>query len=95
MLDFYADWCVSCKEMENLTFTDARIKAALANTVLLQVDVTANDAADKAMLKRFGLFGPPGIIFFDGAGAEIAGSRVIGYQNAQRFLKTLELASAP
>lgn len=89
MLDFYADWCVSCKEMEKLTFTDARIKAALANTVLLQVDVTANDAADKAMLKRFGLFGPPGIIFFDGAGAEIAGSRVIGYQNPDKFSASL------
>ena len=90
MLDFYADWCVSCKEMEKLTFVDPQVQARLANTVLLQVDVTANDADDKAMLKRFGLFGPPGIIFFDKGGKEIADSRVIGYQNAQKFLGSLE-----
>ena len=90
MLDFYADWCVSCKEMEKLTFVDPQVQAKLANTVLLQVDVTANDAHDKAMLKRFGLFGPPGIIFFDRNGAEIADSRVIGYQNASKFLVSLE-----
>ncbi|MES2015139.1 MAG: protein-disulfide reductase DsbD [Pseudomonadota bacterium] len=89
LLDFYADWCVSCKEMEKLTFIDARIKAQLANTLLLQVDVTANDGDDKAMLKRFGLFGPPGIILFDGAGAEIVGSRVIGYQDADKFSVSL------
>lgn len=90
MLDFYADWCVSCKEMEKLTFVDPQVQAKLANTVLLQVDVTANDADDKAMLKRFGLFGPPGIIFFDASGKEIADSRVIGYQNAAKFLVSLE-----
>jgi thiol:disulfide interchange protein DsbD len=90
MLDFYADWCVSCKEMEKLTFVDPAVQAKLANTVLLQVDVTANDAADKAMLKRFGLFGPPGIIFFDRSGKEIPDSRVIGYQNAAKFLNSLQ-----
>jgi thiol:disulfide interchange protein DsbD len=90
MLDFYADWCVSCKEMEKLTFVDPAVQAKLANTVLLQVDVTANDADDKAMLKRFGLFGPPGIIFFDRSGKEIADSRVIGYQNAAKFLNSLQ-----
>ena len=90
MLDFYADWCVSCKEMEKFTFVDPKVQARLANTVLLQVDVTANDAADKAMLKRFGLFGPPGIILFDGEGKEIADSRVIGYQNAEKFLNSLQ-----
>ena len=89
MLDFYADWCVSCKEMEKLTFTDAGIKARLADTILLQVDVTANDAHDKAMLKRFGLFGPPGIILFDGQGAEIADSRVVGYQDPVKFAASL------
>ncbi|MDQ1832101.1 protein-disulfide reductase DsbD [Massilia scottii] len=89
MLDFYADWCVSCKEMEKLTFVDARVKQQLAGTLLLQVDVTANDADDKAMLKRFGLFGPPGIILFDKQGQEIAGSRVIGYQNADKFTVSL------
>lgn len=90
MLDFYADWCVSCKEMEKFTFVDSRVQEKLAGTVLLQVDVTANDAADKAMLKRFGLFGPPGIILFDGQGREIADSRVIGFQNAEKFLGSLE-----
>jgi thiol:disulfide interchange protein DsbD len=89
MLDFYADWCVSCKEMEKLTFVDPAVKARLANTVLLQVDVTANDADDRAMLKRFGLFGPPGIILFDKQGREIPDSRVIGYQDANKFLGSL------
>jgi thiol:disulfide interchange protein DsbD len=89
MLDFYADWCVSCKEMEKLTFVDPAVKARLANTLLLQVDVTANDAHDRALLKRFGLFGPPGIILFDRAGQEIADGRVIGYQDSQKFLASL------
>jgi thiol:disulfide interchange protein DsbD len=89
MLDFYADWCVSCKEMEKLTFVDPAVKARLAHTVLLQVDVTANDADDRAMLKRFGLFGPPGIILFDRQGKEIPDSRVIGYQNANKFIASL------
>ena len=89
MLDFYADWCVSCKEMEKLTFTDPRIQAQFADMVLLQADVTANNGGDRALLKRFGLFGPPGIIFFDPAGKEIAGRRVIGYQNAGKFLASL------
>ena len=95
MLDFYADWCVSCKEMEALTFSDARVKPKLGAMLLLQVDVTANSAEHKALLKRFSLFGPPGIIFFDAQGREIKGLRVIGYQNAERFLKTLDLAGAP
>jgi thiol:disulfide interchange protein DsbD len=89
LLDFYADWCVSCKEMEKLTFVDPAVKARLANTVLLQVDVTANDADDRAMLKRFGLFGPPGIIMFDKRGTEIPDSRVIGYQDTNKFLGSL------
>jgi thioredoxin:protein disulfide reductase len=88
MLDFYADWCTSCKEMEKLTFSDAKIKAALANTVLLQADVTANNDDDQALLKRFGLFGPPGIIFFDKSGAEIK-TRVIGYKNVVDFAAVL------
>jgi thioredoxin:protein disulfide reductase len=95
MLDFYADWCVSCKEMEAFTFTDAKVRATLDGMLLLQVDVTANSEADRALLKRFSLFGPPGIVFFDAQGREIKGLRVIGYQNAERFLKTLSLATAP
>jgi thioredoxin:protein disulfide reductase len=95
MLDFYADWCVSCKEMEALTFSDARVKPKMDGMLLLQADVTGNSAEHKALLKRFQLFGPPGIIFFDAQGRELQGLRVIGYQNAERFLKTLELAGAP
>ena len=89
MLDFYADWCVSCIEMEKLTFVDERVQAKLNNTLLLQVDVTANDEADKAMLKRFTLFGPPAIILFDNKGQEIADGRVIGYQAPDKFLTSL------
>lgn len=92
MLDFYADWCISCKEMENLTFADAHIQAQFADMVLLQADVTANSADDKALLKRFNLFGPPGIIFFDKDGREMPSARVIGYQNADRFAASLERA---
>lgn len=89
MLDFYADWCVSCKEMEKLTFSEPQVKRSLEKMLLLQVDVTANNIDDKALLKRFGLFGPPGIIFFDRQGQEIVGGRVIGYQNAEKFLRSL------
>ena len=95
MLDFYADWCVSCKEMEHFTFSDPRVKRELDTMLLLQVDVTANTAEHKALLKRFSLFGPPGIIFFDAQGSEVKGLRVIGYQNADRFLKTLSLLRSP
>jgi thiol:disulfide interchange protein DsbD len=95
MLDFYADWCVSCKEMEAYTFSDPRVRATLEGVILLQADVTANSEADRALLKRFALFGPPGIIFFDAQGREIKGLRVIGYQDAERFLKTLSRATAP
>ncbi|MBA3595994.1 MAG: protein-disulfide reductase DsbD [Methylibium sp.] len=90
MLDFYADWCVSCKEMEHLTFSDPRVKARLDQLLLLQADVTRNSPADRALLKRFGLFGPPGILFFDVQGRELASQRVIGYQNAERFLRSLD-----
>lgn len=89
MLDFYADWCVSCKEMEKLTFSDPQVKAELANMVLLQADVTGNNVDDKGLLKRFGLFGPPGIIFFNKEGAEVSAGRVIGYQDVTKFLKSI------
>jgi len=91
MLDFYADWCTSCKEMERFTFSDAQVQARLKDAVLLQVDVTANSADDKALLKRFGLFGPPGIIFFDRTGRETA-YRVVGYEPAEKFLQSLDKA---
>ncbi|QGZ62535.1 protein-disulfide reductase DsbD [Paraburkholderia acidisoli] len=88
MLDFYADWCVSCKEMEKFTFSDPRVQARLKQLGLLRADVTANDTNDQALLKRFGLFGPPGIIFFDTKGHEVL--RVVGYENAERFLARLD-----
>ena len=88
MLDFYADWCVSCKEMEKLTFSDARVQARLAQLNLLRADVTANNTNDQILLKRFKLFGPPGIIFFDAQGNEVA--RVVGYESADTFLKSLD-----
>jgi thioredoxin:protein disulfide reductase len=93
MLDFYADWCVSCKEMEHLTFSDPRVRARLAQLNLLRADVTANNPDDQALLKRFRLFGPPGIIFFDGQGKEVV--RVVGYESADKFLKSLDKLSAP
>ena len=92
MLDFYADWCISCKEMERFTFTDPAVQKKLAGALLLKADVTANNPQDRELLKRFQLFGPPGTIFFDAQGREIADARVIGYQNSQRFLQTLSRA---
>jgi thiol:disulfide interchange protein DsbD len=89
MLDFYADWCVACKELEQLTFSDTKIQQLLANTTLLQVDVTANTEEDKALLKRFVLFGPPGIVFFDGHGKLISSVKTVGFQNVARFTATL------
>jgi thiol:disulfide interchange protein DsbD len=92
MLDFYADWCASCKEMERFTFSDPQVRARLAGMTLLRADVTANNAGDKALLKRYRLFGPPGIVFFDAGGREVQGLRVIGYQPPERFLQSLALA---
>lgn len=94
MLDFYADWCVSCKEMERYTFTDPAVQSRLAGMVKIQADVTANTAEHKALLKRFRLFGPPGIVFFDPAGREIPGVRVIGFQPAGKFAAVLDQALA-
>ena len=85
MLDFYADWCISCKEMEHGTFTDSGVIESLKNTVLLQADVTPNDDKDKALLKRFGLFGPPGILFFDKNSKENLPYRIVGEMKAKPF----------
>lgn len=93
MLDFYADWCISCKEMEKFTFTDPAVQAQFAGMLLLQADVSANNADDKALLKRFRLFGPPGIIFFDRQGRENQCVRVIGYQKASKFSQSLVRAN--
>jgi len=91
LLDFFADWCVTCKEMEAFTFTDGAVRKRLDEMVKLQVDVTANLAEHKALLRRYGLFGPPGIVFFDRQGNEIKGLRVVGFQNAAKFAATLDL----
>jgi thiol:disulfide interchange protein DsbD len=88
MLDFYADWCVSCKEMEHFTFSDPKVQARLHNMVLLQADVTDNTDADKALLKRFSLFGPPGLIFWNGAGIQ-SDYKVIGFEKADKFLASI------
>jgi thiol:disulfide interchange protein DsbD len=90
MLDFYADWCVSCIEMERFTFSDPQVAARMARFQLVQADVTKNDADARALLKRFQLFGPPGIMFFDAHGKLIADARVVGFQNAREFSATLD-----
>ncbi|HEX6929795.1 MAG TPA: protein-disulfide reductase DsbD [Gammaproteobacteria bacterium] len=92
MLDFYADWCISCKEMERYTFTDPAVRKALSDAVLLQADVTANDAADQALLARFGLYGPPGIIFFDRNGEELTNMDVVGFMPAEEFAAHVNMA---
>jgi thiol:disulfide interchange protein DsbD len=90
LLDFYADWCVSCKEMERFTFSDPAVRARLEQMVTLQADVTAGNSEHAELLKRFRLFGPPGIVFFDRAGREIHGLRVVGFQPADRFADVLD-----
>jgi thioredoxin:protein disulfide reductase len=92
MLDFYADWCVSCKEMERFTFADPAVQRRLAGALLLRADVTANNAEDRALLRRFHLFGPPGMIFFDAGGREIGAARTVGFQKTSKFLDTLQSA---
>jgi thiol:disulfide interchange protein DsbD len=89
MLDFYADWCVACKELEEFTFSDAGVKAALKYAVVIQADVTANSPEEVALLNRFKLFGPPGIVFFNKSGKEISPLKVIGYQAPEDFIKVL------
>lgn len=92
MLDFYADWCVACKEFARFTFSDARVQARLRDVALLQADVTANSAEDKALLKRFNLFGPPGIIFYNAQGQEQSAARVVGFEEADPFIQSMERA---
>lgn len=91
MFDFYADWCISCKEMEAFTFTDERVKGLLKNAVLVQADVTANDSDDQALLKEFSLFGPPAILFYNTNGEEVSRARVVGFMNADKFSEHLSL----
>lgn len=92
MLDFYADWCVSCKEMEKYTFPDPGVQSALANAVLLQADVTANDEADKALMTRFEIYGPPTIAFYGADGVERKDFRLVGFVPAERFREHVRAA---
>jgi len=92
MLDFYADWCVSCKEMEALTFADPAVQNALAGVMLLQADVTPNDDLDTELYKHFGIIGPPSIMFFDKDGHELKNHRVVGYMPAEQFSKHIKRA---
>ena len=89
LLDFYADWCISCKEMEINTFANPEVANQLKQMVLLQADVTANSAENQALLKRFGLFGPPGILIFNQNSEEQKDQRVIGYMPPQRFIERI------
>ena len=90
MLDFYADWCISCKEMEAFTFSDGGVQKSLDNFVILQADVTKNDEQDKALLKELGLFGPPAILFYDPSGNELRNYRVVGFMDAGKFSSHIE-----
>lgn len=93
MLDFYADWCSSCKELDEITFKDPAVIQSLNNYVLVRVDVTADSDSEKALTKRFNLFGPPAMIFFDESGKSIQGADLVGYKDPQSFIthiKTLE-----
>lgn len=95
MLDFYADWCVSCKEMEQFTFTDAGVAQKMQQMTLLQIDLTDNSSEHQALLKRFGLVGPPAILFFDANGDERRGLRVVGFMKASPFAQQLSKALSP
>ncbi|HLQ11851.1 MAG TPA: protein-disulfide reductase DsbD [Steroidobacteraceae bacterium] len=95
MLDFYADWCVSCKEMEHDTFSDPAVSAAMGRMTLLRADVTANDENDRALLQRFGIFGPPTIAFYGADGTERRQYRVVGYMKSSAFLEVLARVAAP
>jgi len=95
MLDFYADWCVSCKEMEKYTFTDPAVQAALGHAILLRADVTQNDADDQALLGHFGIYGPPTIAFYGPDGSERRSFRVVGYMKSRDFASVVRLAFAP
>lgn len=91
ILDFYADWCVSCKEMEAFTFTDPEVSKRMKKAILLQADVTPNDEQDKALLRKFGIFGPPAIMFYNPNGVEVSNARVVGFMPAKKFSDHLDL----
>ncbi|MEJ2400891.1 MAG: thioredoxin family protein, partial [Xanthomonadales bacterium] len=90
MLDFYADWCIECKRMERNTFPEPGVAALMDQLTLLQADVTANDAVDQALMRRFGVIGPPAILFFDRAGREMEAYRLVGYFDPETFAAHLQ-----
>jgi len=89
MVDFYADWCSACKELEEKTFSDEAVKSAMDGYVLVQVDLTANDEAAKSISSKFGIFGPPAILFFDESGERVKSADIVGFKEPQEFLKHL------
>jgi thiol:disulfide interchange protein DsbD len=95
MLDFYADWCTSCKEMERYTFSDKSVQSALSNTVLLHADVTANDPVDQELMHHFNILGPPTIAFYGPDGEERQNFRVVGYMQANDFASHVTRAIRP
>jgi thiol:disulfide interchange protein DsbD len=90
LLDFYAEWCIACKEMERFTFSDPKVASQLKQMKLLQVDVTNNTVEDRELMKRFNLFGPPGVILFTPNGLEALNARIVGYLDAKAFSERLE-----
>ena len=94
VIDFYADWCVSCKELEKYTFPDPAVRKELTRAITLQADVTAMDADDQALMQRFGIMGPPTIVFFNAAGTEQPAMRVVGFMKAEAFAAHLHKAFA-
>ncbi len=92
MLEVYADWCVSCQELEQFTFPDPKVRRALGDTLLLRADVTANDAADQALLERFDLYGPPAVLFFGADGVERRGHRLVGFKGPEAFVEHVRRA---
>jgi thiol:disulfide interchange protein DsbD len=91
MLDFYADWCVACLEFEKFTFTDKEVSALMQQYILLKADVTENNQNDKELMKRFNIFGPPAILFFNNSGDEVKQIRTIGFKNSKDFKKILQI----
>jgi len=87
MLDFYADWCVSCKELEHRTFNDPAVMKQLASMTLLQVDVTANSEDDRFLMKRFGVFGPPAICFLTRTVRRFQVAELVGFRSPDDFLR--------